>query len=185
MQPILAIKVHTSGLPQWGVPSESPSQPHIVKLQMRYTYGGADIHHDIIIKPEGWEIEEEAAAVHGITQQIAASRGIPEPEALQIMLDLWENGKALIVGHNVSFDMRILRIALKRYRGDEAAELFKITPTDCTQLIAKPLMALPSEKRGFRAPKLDESCKFFIPRDISGCTEAYKISELYQALKKF
>lgn len=120
MKTILFFDTETTGLPNWKEPSDSKSQPHPVQI-------GAILADsetkkviktlDVIIKPDGWTIPEEVSEIHGITTEIAESKGIPEAEALQQFMDLYAKS-SLRVAHNTTFDNRIIRISLKRYIPD-------------------------------------------------------------------
>ena len=127
---------------------------------------------DVIVKPDGWTIPEEVAAIHGITTEIALDVGIPEKQAVEMCLDAWRQSE-LRVGHNVSFDDRILRIALKRYFGDEIADEFKAGAHACTGLLAKPIMKMePKNRYGYKMPKLTEAYRHFFGRELEGAHSA-------------
>ena len=77
----LVYDTETTGLPLFREPSESPAQPHLVQL-------GASLVDldtrsvlssiDVIVKPDGWTIPDEVAAIHGITNEKAMDLCIPE-----------------------------------------------------------------------------------------------------------
>ena len=80
---------------------------------------------NLIVRPDGWNIPDEVAAIHGITQDIAMAVGISEVLVTQIYMDLINRAEVRIA-HNVSFDDRIMRIAMTRagieYKGEVAPE---------------------------------------------------------------
>ena len=59
------------------------------------------------------EIRPEAAAVHHLTRPFLLAHGVPAAEALAGFFDLLGRD-ALLVGHNVLFDLRMLRGACRR-----------------------------------------------------------------------
>lgn len=147
MRLALAFDTETTGLPMFSEPSEHPSQPHIVQLaallidlDTRKTIQSMDV----IIRPEGWTIPDEVAAIHGITTEHASDVGIPEKVAVAMFMELW--GGRLRIAHNEPFDARILRIAQLR-----SPELFpeskqlawKEGKAECTQRLATPICKLP------------------------------------------
>lgn len=58
---IIFYDTETTGLPLWREPSEHPDQPHIVEIASM----------NALIRPDGWTISPEAAAIHGISQERA------------------------------------------------------------------------------------------------------------------
>lgn len=135
----------TSGLPLFSEPSEDPRQPHIVQLAAIVV--DLDTREQIssmntIIRPEGWTIPNAVAAIHGITTERALAEGIPEEDALDMFLSMWD--QKLRVAHNESFDARIIRIAQSRFGYDETQlALWKGGKALCTQRMATPLMRIP------------------------------------------
>lgn len=165
----------TTGLPIWGEPSEGDNQPHIVQLaailvnpETRETRE----HIDVIIRPDGWIIPDDVAAIHGITTERAMDEGIPESVALDMLMSLWDPD-ALRVAHNQSFDERLVRIALKRFKDDDLAETWKTGKKACTGLLSKPIcQLLPTNKYGFKMPKLTEAYKHFMGVDLENAHSA-------------
>lgn len=163
----------TTGLPDFKEPSEAPHQPHIVEIAaLLYDDAGervASFH--ALVRPDGWTIPDEVAAIHGITTERAMDEGIPEPEALAQFLAL--HAKADIrIAHNESFDQRILRIAIKRFghgafawemltqdERDAIADQFKARPAYCTCTAAKPIMKLPPTEKMLASPRFRNSFK--------------------------
>jgi DNA polymerase-3 subunit epsilon len=106
---------------------------------------------DRIVFPIGFEIPEEAANIHGITTEIATEEGAP----LEIVLDELEGmiGQSdLIVGHNISFDRKIVGGEfLREGRLDPLHHTNRI----CTMFKSIKFCAIPGP-RGFKWPKLQE-----------------------------
>lgn len=192
----------TNGLPLWSDPSSDPSsdprQPHIVQLaaalvdlDTRATLASIDL----TIKPDGWTIPDDIAAIHGITTEMAQDTGVPEAAAVQMLMELWNaNGKPrLRIGHNESFDMRIVRIALSRITGPEAADLWKAGQAACTQKLATPIVkAAPTEKmlaagrNHTKTANLSEAYLFFTGKELVGAhsalADALACKEVYFAI---
>jgi DNA polymerase-3 subunit epsilon len=120
MNLILPFDTETTGIPVWGVPSESEEQPHLVSLAAILCDGETgEVKEDlnVIIKPDGWVIPAETIEIHGITNEQAMDEGISEIEALERFMGLIAKS-GLRVAHNTTFDNRMIRIALKRYLPD-------------------------------------------------------------------
>ncbi|WP_373078658.1 exonuclease domain-containing protein [Zhongshania sp.] len=117
---VLPFDTETNGLPLWKEPSESEGQPHIVQLAAILADAESQeikAQMDVIVRPDGWEIPPELTEIHGISQEQAMDEGIPEEEALDQFMALHEQCD-MRVAHNTTFDNRIVRIALKRFRPD-------------------------------------------------------------------
>ena len=128
----LFFDTETSGIPEWKIPSDDPSQPHIVQIGAELVDGdSAEILQslDVIIRPDGWTISPELTAIHGISQEYALQHGIPEKEAVEALLGLRKEA-GLRVAHNATFDDRIVRIALKRFFDPLVPESEELKPSD-------------------------------------------------------
>lgn len=116
---LLPFDTETTGIPNWKIPSESEEQPHLTNLAaiLCDEEGNVIDSMDVLIKPDGWVIPDDAAELNGITTEMALEKGIPEEEALLGFLEMYKRCD-LRIAHNTTFDNRIIRIALKRYMPD-------------------------------------------------------------------
>lgn len=182
MTTALFYDTETSGLPDWHAPSEAPQQPHIVQIAA----GLVDVESramiaaiDLIVAPDGWTIPDEVVRVHGISTEIAQRYGVAELVALNTFLDLWSCAD-LRVAHNEPFDARIIRIALKRFIGDDRpneapssiADVWSNGAAQCTARLAAPICAIPPTERmraakrfNHKTPNLAEAYRHFFGRD--------------------
>jgi DNA polymerase-3 subunit epsilon len=126
----MAWDTETTGLPLFTKPSDDPAQPHLVQLAMIMcdAAGRENAVINVLIKPEGWTISDDVAAIHGVTQQRALEFGISESEAVDLYLRFARQAD-LQIAHNRSFDTRIMRIAMLRQG---------MTREDCEQIEARP-----------------------------------------------
>lgn len=200
MTPILIYDTETTGIPQWGLPSEDPSQPRITQL-------AAELHDedtgttlafmDLIIKPEGWTIPEELEALTGITNEKAERFGAPIGQALGLFLEMWKKA-TLRVAHNEPFDMRMIRIELMRSteHDDVFADEWKAGPAFCTQKNSTKIVNLPpTEKMAAagryhaKSPNLGEAYKHFTGTDLIGAHNAAvdlaACREVYYGIKRY
>lgn len=157
----------TSGLPDWHQPSDAPQQPHIVQaaaLLVDTSTWNTIQSINLIVSPNGWEIPQQVVDIHGITTNHARLVGIPEIVVLNLIDSMWRKAD-FRVAHSESFDARIMRIAYKRFLGDEFADEWKAGNAECTGKLAKPIMQI----TGRRIPKLSEAYEFFTgePMDAS------------------
>lgn len=177
----LIFDTETTGLPDFREPSDAPQQPHLVQLAALLvdaagTERGAV---NVIIKPDGWIIPDEVAAIHGITTEMALRYGIPEKLAVRLFLALHAQCDTH-VAHNLSFDRRIMRIAMLRagMSKDQAKEIEAVNGA-CTLLATTKLVNLPPTDRmlaaGFnkpKPPKLSECIRFFFNEELEGAHDA-------------
>lgn len=198
MQPLICVyDTETTGLPDWKSPSEAAHQPHIVDIcALLYTPDGELVDaFEAMICPDGWDIPDEVAAIHGITNAIAAEQGIAEAEALAGFMAIHDQA-GLRVAHNCSFDDRILRIALMRFLGEETADAFKLGASYCTALASKPICQLPptpkmlasSFRNQFKTPNLAEALLHLTGEELVNAHRARVDTEacakVYFALQK-
>lgn len=173
----------TQSLPLWNLPSEHPDQPHIVQLAAMLV--DLDTRRrlssfEVIVRPEGWTIPDEVAAIHGITTEKALEIGVNESMALGMLLELWnEDQPRMRIAHNRSFDDRIVRIALMRYEDVPLADKWKAAPGQCTATMATPIMQLPPTEKmkragfnKFKTPNLGEAYRHFTGRELQGAHSA-------------
>lgn len=188
---IVFYDTETTGLPDWKSPSGSESQPHLVELSaIRVDADTREVNGElsVIIKPDGWVIPDDVIEVHGITNEIAQTEGVPEREAVDSLLALCE-GEHLRVAHNRTFDQRIIRIALKRYFSEEDQDKWAEKENhECTMLMAKPICQLPPKGRyGWKNPKLEEAYKHFTGEELEGnhraMVDAKACMAIYFAMK--
>lgn len=183
MTAIIVFDTETTGLPDWKNPSTAEHQPRIVELAgVLYDAAGAVIEqYSAIVRPDGWVITDELAALHGITQEMAMDSGIAEAEAIDGFMALYAKA-GIRAAHNATFDDRILRIGLLRHFDEERAELFKNSTTKfCTC----------SQSRGpvglGKLPTLAEAYKHFTGEELAeahrALPDALACARVYFALQ--
>lgn len=154
---ILLFDTETTGLPEYKLPHDHPSQPNLVQLAalLLDDDGVERASFSAIVRPAGWTIPAEASAVHGITTETAEATGL----ALAGVLAVWSAlaGRArVMVGHNVQFDWRIMRTAAARVGGNTAvrsvlSDRAGPCPQFCTMKAATPIVGLPPTEKMRRA----------------------------------
>lgn len=205
MNPFLVYDTETTGLPDFSAPSESPQQPHIVQLAallVDLDDGKNLASLNVTIRPDTWEIPEDVTRIHGITTEYAREVGIPEAQALSSFLCMWRMAR-FRVGHNESFDARIIRIAQHRFpaacvvagAGDLGLDAWKAGKAECTQRLSTPILKLPPTEKmiaaGIKTPhksaNLAEAYKHFTGRELekahSAIADAQACKTVYLAIK--
>lgn len=175
---ILGFDTETSGLPNFHEPSDDPGQPHLLQLAaILYDLEGREVHRlSTIVKPgKGCVIHPKAFEAHGITLERAHAEGA---DPVQTARDFEEMARqaTLIVGHNVSFDVRIFRIHAARHLGFKWE---KPAPTFCTMYKSTGFTRIPATEAmraagrfGFKVPSLTETHQFFFGEGFDGAHDA-------------
>lgn len=157
---LLFIDTETNGLPDFNKRASDPSQPHVVQFAAIVTDDEGKIldEHNVLVKPEGWEISAEMSAIHGITQEMALADGLSESMVASLALSLIKES-SLLVAHNLQFDKFLVRILLRRcgLLTDEMDQWWKALPVFCTMRATTDICKLPSERGGWKWPKLIEA----------------------------
>lgn len=198
MDTILIYDTETTGLPKFSLPSDDPSQPHIMQIAAQLC--NVDTREvlasmDFLIKPDGWTIPDDVAALTGITTEKAMEFGLPIRTVLPFFLSMWKKATLHRVAHNESFDMRMVRIEIKRDRGyDEGfADVWKAAPAFCTCTSSTKIVNLPPTPKMIAAnrntpkqPNLSEAYKYFTGLELvnahNAATDIMACKEVYFAL---
>jgi DNA polymerase III subunit epsilon len=171
------LDTETSGLPRYNLPADDPAQPHVaaVALILVDEQFKVEREYEVLIKPDGWEMEPGAMAVNGLTMERLNDSGIPIMEALPVYTDAIDEGRT-IVAHNCRFDTKCMRGELRRAKIDDR---FDRTKTICTmQGCVGVVKAPPSNsmmaggRKTFKMPKLAEAYRHFFKREIVGAHSA-------------
>jgi DNA polymerase III epsilon subunit-like protein len=181
---ILFVDTETTGLPLWKEPSDHPGQPHIVDLAVELCRedGSSLLSYDAVINPS-IAIPEDVASLHGITTEVALRDGISLNAGWSAFRDMFDEAD-LIVGHNISFDIRMLRILSARATGEKWSNTL---PTFCTMRMSTNHCKLePATKRHaehYKNPRLGEAYEHFFGEplidghrarpDVEACRRIY------------
>ena len=151
----LFFDTETTGLPtNWQAPiTDSDNWPRLVQLAwiLADTQGVVVDERSYVIKPEGFSIPSQAAAVHGITTAYAQKNGVLLSQALEEFLQAHQQAQAL-VAHNISFDINIL--GAECVRSNKPLSCMQTTHV-CTMKASTNYCQLPG-RYGPRWPKLIE-----------------------------
>lgn len=154
---ILFFDTETNGLPiNWGAHvSDVDNWPRMLQLAFSvYDDDGKKIaDRSYLVKPEGFEINPEAAAVHGFTME-RLKDGIPIEDVL-FLFSQWLKKVDTIVAHNISFDKAIVGSEFVRNGMAEVYEYITTLNKICTMNSSTKYCAIPGP-RGMKWPKLQE-----------------------------
>lgn len=158
---IILFDTETNGLPRsWRIPFTSPDNwPRMVQLAWMVFDSGERLikERSLIIRPDGWVVNDEAAAIHRITHARALAEGVRVQDALAEFADDWDEAR-IAVAHNFDFDKNIVGAEWVREKGAvvrsipafmDGVELF------CTMQNGTDLCKLPG-RYGYKWPTLTE-----------------------------
>jgi DNA polymerase-3 subunit epsilon len=173
MNTIFVFDTETTGIPKWKIPSDDPSQPHIVQVcgLIVDTDTSAIIQTlDVIVQPDGWTISPEMTEIHGITHERAMDVGLPESLVAAMVIHMAEGRKR--VAFNTTFDNRIIRIAAKRFfdrhvdaSGFGTADAWSAGEYECAMIGARKIM-------GGKTPTLSAAYWHFAGTEINNAHTA-------------
>lgn len=168
---ILFYDTETSGLPRWDLPADDPTQPRCVDLAgilCKISDGTEIARFESLVKPDGWEIDEATAKIHGITTEIALAEGRPILEVLDEFDELVRQAGTM-AAFNLRFDEKILRGERRRAGRPDG---FGTVPVFCCMKAAMPLCKIPATKKmrgagmgGFKTPNLGEAVNILLGRE--------------------
>lgn len=177
----LIFDTETTGLPKNGF------NPHITELAAMLVNNDLEEQAvlNVLIRPEGWEIPEEAATLTGISTDQCHKYGVPLSLAMQMFSEFAKG--AVLVAHNYEFDKDMLERSGFSTKGHFYY---------CTMENTTPLMKLPPSERMKRAgygnkykpPKLIEAYKHFYGKEFQGAhralTDVKACRAVFSALRK-
>ncbi len=183
MSELLAYDTETTCMVDFPKPSSEEHQPHIVQLAAILINDETREEKQSmsrIVKPDGWSFDPEAVAVHGITEEQAMDEGVEEKEVFEEFIAMWAVSEHRL-GHNESFDARIIRIATFRYADEDLQKAWKEWKTNaiCTMKLSTPIVKCPptvkmlkAGRKHWKSASLSEAYKHFTGNDLEGAHDA-------------
>ena len=162
----LFIDTETTGLPLNANLSytELDNWPHLVQVAMIIEDDNYGIlaRRSMILKPDGYIISESSTKVHGISNEKAIKKG-EERDKVISYLDLVLFNSDIIIGHNVSFDLNVIKSEIIRVKGmDNVLFTKKKHSVVDTMLLGVNICKIPNlsfhtrKIQSYKYPKLDE-----------------------------
>lgn len=165
---ILFFDTETTGKADFKRPADDPIQPRIVQIgailctEERRIVGELNL----LIRPAGFTIPADAAAIHGITTELASQAGLEGAVALGMLSEFVGRARRM-VAHNLAFDRLMVMIELLQL--DAPANLvaeFRDREGYCTMQAATPHCRLPHRssaygRSGYKWPSLQEAHRHF------------------------
>ena len=141
---------------------------HIVSIcWIVYNNGEETYRYSCIIKPLDYTIPQVAINIHGITNEIANAKGV---DILYILHMFNESlgGVDMVIGHNLSFDIRMIKQEMVRH----SVKMNTVKFQSCTMKMGKPITNIQSfNKNGkpyVKNPKLIELYQYIFGKGFDG-----------------
>lgn len=173
----LFIDLETTGLPLNNNVSFviANGWPYIVKIALILFDNDRETilsKRDIIIKPEGYVIPVESIKIHNISQDYAIRYGESRRDVIQY-LDLLLNNVQSIVGHNIRFDLEILKYEIIRVKGKQNALFMNknLNVVD-TMDLGKEVCKISDFDNGYKSPTLEELYNQLFLKSLNGTHSA-------------
>ena len=136
-----------------------------------------------LVRPEGFTVPATATAVHGIPDALVREEGEALAGVLAALMRSVDAAR-LIVGHNVAFDLGVIRSELVRAGMEDR---IRTLPTCCTMRTGAPLVGARGP-RGYRWPTLGELHLRLFAEPLVGrhraLVDAQACARCYQAMRK-
>lgn len=177
---ILFWDTETSAFVRPDLPHDHPDQARLVEL-------GAILCDDdgterssvsLIVRPNGWQISPGAAAVHGITQEIAERCGVNVGLAIQTFCHLLDNARKALA-FNMAFDKNVISLELLRLGEARPVEWPPEVELECVMELAKAALNLPPTAKmkrtgrfGPKTPNLGEAHVKLFDEEMVGAHSA-------------
>ncbi len=169
----LFIDTETTGLPKDrdAFYYESDKWPYLVQISMIILDSKMEkiAEEDIVLAPENFTIPESASDIHGITNEYAQKFGKNRKIVLECIRMLFQTVE-YVIGHNVDFDINVLKAELYRKYGDLSwFDDPKYKVIDTMKLGAE-ICKIPSYSyvEKYKWPTLDELYKALFGKTIQG-----------------
>ena len=168
---LLFFDTETTGLPRdWKAPvTQTNNWPRMVQLAwLQYDDQEKLISEaNYIIKPDGYNIPSDTAAIHGITTEIALEKGSDLSSVLS-EFSTAVSGAKMLIAHNMDFDEKV--IGAEYVRMGMKSGIFE-TSRFCTMKTTTDLCRIPGNY-GYKWPKLEELHRFLFGSDFEGAHDA-------------
>lgn len=192
----LFFDTETTGIKTWKDPNFIPKLVQLGAILQDMETGRVLAEVNLIAHPGDNEIPADAAAVHGITTDLAKQFGLPVEKIDGVFHDLLKQAD-LLVAHNIDYDMDTMKDnltysymefekPLDEFDNRVAGRPQNITPTFCTMNASLYIVKAPlTEKQKayfsskgkrpdypYKSPNLGETYRHFFNEDFVGAHDA-------------
>jgi DNA polymerase III epsilon subunit-like protein len=119
--------------------------------------------YDIYMKRDGFTINN--SHIHKITNEFVDKNGKPITDFFEILNEILNVKPCVMVGHNISFDMSIIKSELFRYNQLELLGKFKKINCFCTMKNSVCITKIKRKNGSYKYPKLKELYQFIFGKE--------------------
>lgn len=154
----LIFDAEASGLLKKGLPATDPSQPHLVQLAAKLFDPAWRLRGslNVLVFPDGWSIEPQAEAIHGISEAQCARYGVSLVRALSLFQGLVEQATSVIAYNLFGYDRQLIVGSISRAGGTGVWWDRKAPAMECAMEAATPVCGLVGQY-GEKFPTLAEA----------------------------
>ncbi len=170
----LTFDCETTGIGNWKLPPDHPSQPRIVQLGILLKDDQNKIVAEInvMVKPVGFVIPDEAAAIHGITTEKALKYGLKIETVMKLFMQFVKMSD-LLVGFNIAYDDLCVKGEMMRAGFTEDLALYVSKKQYCCMQVSTDLCKIPGKYGKYKWPQLQEAYRHFFGEMFDGAHSAF------------
>lgn len=176
------IDTETTGLHDFSKPADAEGQPRLASLVI-ITLDDRLWREDEwnwFVKPNGWAMPAEATSVNGLTNEFLMEVGRPVKDLLDVYAGIVDSGY-VVAGHNVSYDLKVMRGELRRAG---FSDRYEQTESFCTMRSTTDICKIPGGRRGWKWPKLSEACHHFSIEHVDQHTSLGDVQATIDLMRK-
>ena len=170
-----------------GLFKDGQDPPHIVGIAAAVFDDDKTLSaFDVMVKPDGFSIPDDAEAVHGINQKQAARYGVPLRGALAMLTNMADTVRTVVTYGLESYDARVVRASLQKFGSSKPFPLAGVEGV-CVRELATPICKVPREDGTFKWPDLSTASLTILERPLRSRAvqdQMLTTAEIYRTLKR-
>lgn len=144
----------------YGVAADAAGQPHLAELAFLLVdeSGESEMAHHLV-KPDGWQMSDEATAVSGITNEMLDKNGDAVRSALLSYVTLVADDDCVVVAYGAPHHLKLMRGECRRAGIDD--RYATIQSIDLMRALVDVCRIPNVGRKGFKLPKMTEALAHF------------------------
>lgn len=169
----LTFDTETTGIANFKLPPNHPSQPRVIQLGaiLKDDHNHVVAELNLLVKPVGFTIPDEAAAIHRITTEQALKYGLKIETVIKLFMQLVRMAD-LLVGFNIAYDDLLVKNELMRAGFTEDLAVYAGKRQYCAMQAATEVCKIPGRFGKYKWPKLQEAHKHLFGVEFEAAHDA-------------